>query len=182
MRSLPFLDALHRHRRNHKYYDNLNNRYNEEEGVLEEEGGGYNFDASDKSNTHRAVNKWFQASDAIKVANEEEPLDLEMYRIKVAKPRRRRKNAGQKIRMMTSKLNRIRALEQKLGKIEEIKKRLNQKVWELEEIKEEERRTKKKIENEIADAEREWKYHVDRINPGSYKPLDRLVGDSSHLF
>ena len=178
MRSLPFLDALHRHRRNHEYYDDLRNRYNEEEGILEE-GGEYNLDSSDKSNTHKAVDKWFQASDAIKVANEEEPLDLEMYRIKVAKPKRRRK-AGQGVRMMTSKLNRIRALEQKLGKIEEIKKRLNQKVWELQEIKEEERRTKKKIENEIADAEREWKYRVD--SPGSYyKPLDRL-GDSSHLF
>lgn len=85
------------------------------------------------------------------------------------------------VKMVASKLSKIRALEERLRHIEEMQMSLDRKIQKLQLLKEQETSTKLRIESEVSAAEREWKDAVERLKPGTYEPLDSL-GDTSHIF
>ena len=187
------LNIVHRGRRTG--YDQYGNRYNDDEDedlLYDNEDDEYDADMKaakrKESNIRTSVDKWIKLSDHDEVLKETltDPLHLDLYDIKMAKSPLKRlwkptSSSEERLKSVTSNLSRLRLLEKRLRHIEEMKKMLKERIWELQEIKQEERNKKMKIENEMAAAEREWKYNLDRLNPGLYRPLDRL-GDSSHIY
>lgn len=139
-----------------------------------------NQDLMDDKHLRKAFNDWFKLTHQDKLSRLMDPFHLDMYRIQMSKPPRRRHRYPDRANVR-KKLSRIRSLQDRLRHIEEMKGALQQKIRELQRIKEKERNAQIRIENEMSKAERDWKVDVDRYKPSAgYKPLVRL-GDASHL-
>lgn len=194
LKSREYLSALHRSRRNHRVNDRKNNfdedlssyddRLNnyDDEDAYDNEEDDYEIikKAKRAESLQYTVNKWLKLADRNKIGEYMDPYDLDVY-MEPKLPMHRKAAKDESVKMVASKLNRIRALEERLRHIERMKQSLSKKIRKLQLLKEQESNTKLRIENEVSEAEREWKYNVDRMNPGSYRPLDRL-GDTSHIF
>lgn len=127
----------------------------------------------DEDNVYTAFNKWLKLADPKKVAKYIDPYYLEGYH---GEPKSVQKTVvtEDSVELVASKLSRIKTLEERLRHIEEMKQSLNEKFRKLQKIQQQESDTKTRIENEVSEAEREWNYSVDRLEPGSYRPLDSL--------
>lgn len=191
LKSRSYLNALHRSRRNHRVDDSKNkfddgvNNYDDRLNNYDDEDLEYDDDddyeiikkAKRGENLQYRVNKWLKMADRAEYID---PYDLDVF-MEPTLPIHRKTAKEESVKLVASKLNRIRALEERLRHIEKMKRSLNKKIRELQLLKERESNTKQRIENEVSEAEREWKYNVDRTNPGVYKPLDSL-GDTSKEF
>lgn len=180
LNSPSYLNALHRNRRNHKkdrYEAARGKNYDVDDMTYYDDEDDYIVVSKVKregNDIHSAINRLLEL--------ESIPLRLD-YQVDTLKPlvsgkRTNKLSNEQKMKLISSKLRKIRALEERLRHVEEMKEALQARMIALQQIKHEE---KMKIDREVSAAEREWKYNVDRLHPGSYRPLDSL-GDESHLF
>lgn len=186
-RSRLYINALRRSRRNHRYDDRANN-FNDKihnfdyDDLAYDEEDSFNIikKPAKRENIEYRVNKLLELAENENSAGYIDPYDVDLYSTK-PKPLHRNAAKQESVKLVASKLSRIRALEERLRHIEEMKRSLSNKIRKLQLLKEQESNTKMRIENEVAAAEREWSFAVDRLKPGSYKPLDSL-GDTSHMF
>ena len=147
-----------------------------------------NSEGIEDKHLRKAFADWFKlASEQEKLAALSNPFHLDMYRIQMSKPPFGRRRLRDRVMAEPTapttarqKLSRLRSLQDRLRHIEQMKAALQQKIVELQKIREKERSAQIRIENEVSQAERDWKDDVDRFRAPGYQPLVRL-GDESHL-
>lgn len=123
---------------------------------------------------------WVKVAHQAKLTQDSDPFHLDVYRLKMSKP-----YAGSR-RLITKEesssnnsRSRIRALEERLRHIEEMKETLKKRIRQLQRMKEREHNAQMRMEDEVSSMGREWS-DIDRFNHDSYKPLSHL-GDTSRL-
>lgn len=127
---------------------------------------------SKKEAIESIVDKFLELVDTEKLVDTENsaeyinPFEAEQFSIKSA-PLHRNAAKQESVKLVASKLHRVRALEERLRHIEDMKRSLSKKIRKLQQLKERESNTKMRIENEVVAAEREWKYAIDRLPPES---------------